>query len=32
MLFGAYTDSHEDAVKTNTMVARTQGKICLGPS
>jgi hypothetical protein len=32
MPFGVYAESHEDAVKTKTTVARTQGKICLGPS
>jgi hypothetical protein len=30
--FGEYAESHEDTIKTNTMVARTQGTICLGPS
>ena len=30
--FGAYADTHDDKEKTNNMVERTGGAICLGPS
>ena len=30
--FGAYAETHDDKEKTNTMVERTGGAICLGPS
>ena len=30
--FGAYVEVHEDNTPTNTMEARTQGAICLGPT
>jgi hypothetical protein len=30
--FGAYVETHEETKPTNTMVERTRGAICLGPS